>query len=475
MNKYFFVFFFFYTCLVSAAQNSIYFEIKNSIITQTGYERCTGVLGIITIILIAYTLSADRKSIPWRLVFIGLALQVGFGYFILYIEYGRVFFESMNVGITNMLSLSNQGAGFVFGNLVSNDIKVNDLNGGVLAFVHTGAMFAFSVLPTIVFFSSLTAVLYHIKVLHVLVNMLSYIMRCTMGTSGAESFSAAANIFVGQTEAPLLIKPYLAKMTNSEIMAVMTGGFSNVSGGIMGAYIGLLASHFPDIASHLMIASVMSAPASLVFAKIIFPESQAESKNTGTQFNLTNKDQDIEKVFMDQQDINILDAAARGTADGLLLALNVAAMLISFISLVACVNLIISGFGLLLFGYPNLSLEMILGVIFCPLAWLLGVPWDDAQVVGRLLGVKTVLNELIAYTNLADCLNNGTLLRSKSVIIATYALCGFANFSSIGIQVGGLSNIEPSRRADFAKIAFKAMIAGSLVTFQTAAIVGILI
>lgn len=475
MNKYFLTFFFLYSCLAGAAQNTIYFEIKNAIITQTVYERCTGVLGIIVIILIAYILSIDRKSIPWRLVFIGLCLQISFGYFILYIEYGRAFFETMNSGITNMLSLSNQGARFVFGNLVSNEIKINDLHGGVLASVHTGAMFAFSVLPTIIFFSSLTAVLYHIKVLHILVNILSCIMRSTMGTSGAESFSAAANIFVGQTEAPLLIKPYLAKMTNSEIMAVMTGGFSNVSGGIMGAYIGLLASYFPDIASHLMIASVMSAPASLVFAKIIFPESRPIFKNTAVQLNLEDEKQNAEKVLMHQQDINILDAAARGTADGLLLALNVAAMLISFISLVACVNLMISGLGSLLFEFPDLSLEMILGVIFCPLAWLLGVPWDDAQIVGRLLGIKTVLNELIAYTNLADNLNHGTLLRSKSVIIATYALCGFANFSSIGIQVGGLSNIEPSRRADFAKIAFRAMIAGSLVTFQTAAIVGILI
>ncbi|MEI6805540.1 MAG: nucleoside transporter C-terminal domain-containing protein [Myxococcaceae bacterium] len=436
-------------------------ELKEGVVTQTLAGRCTGLLGCAAMILLAVLLSSNRRAISWRLVGFGIALQFLFAYLVLKLQWGHDFFQVANDAIVKVISFSNEGARFVFGNLVSNDIPVDGVEG-FSGIVHTGALFAFSVLPTIIFFSALTAVLYHIRVLEWLVRGMSYVMRRTMRASGAESFSAAANIFVGQTEAPLLVKPFLATMTKSEIMAIMTGGFANVSGGIMAAYVAVLMGYFPDIAGHLLAASIMSAPASLVFAKIMIPE-------TGKPETL-----DSAGVIVEKQDANLLDAAARGTTDGLSLALNVGAMLIAFIALIACFNALIgavAGYA----GYPEISLQFIFSKMFAPLAWLLGVPWADAPLVGSLLGTKTVVNELVAYLQMAGDIKASSFEHGKSVIIATYALCGFANFSSIGIQVGGLSTMAPGRRADFAKLGLKAMVAGSLTSFQTAAMAGMLL
>ena len=330
------------------------------------------------------------------------------------------------------------------------------------SFAAVGAMFAFGVLPTIIFFSAMTAVLYHLNILPRLVQVMAWVMQKTMRTSGAESLSASANIFVGQTEAPLMIRPFLKEMTASELMAVMTGGFATVAGGVMAAYVGMLSGIFPDIAGHLIAASVMSAPASLVLAKMMVPETE-----TPTTMN-------ADRVKVEKQDANVLAAASRGTSEGLTLALNVGAMLIAFIAIVAMLNWMLGALGALL-GFEGLSIQLVLGWLLGPLAWMLGVPWEDANVIGSMLGTKTVVNEFVAYMELADNLKNGTIQHAKSVVIATYALCGFANFSSIGIQIGGLSAIEPSRRGDLGRLGLRAMIAATLACFQTAAIAGMLL
>lgn len=448
--------------LHAADDSKMLSELKEGLVEQTLAGRLTGLLGCAAMLLFAVLLSSNRKMISWRLVGFGIFLQFSFAYLILKLKWGHEFFDMANNGIVKILSFSNEGARFVFGNLVGNDISVDGLAGGMQGIVHTGAFFAFSVLPTIIFFSALTAVLYHIRVLEFLVRGMSWLMRRTMRASGAESFAAAINIFVGQTEAPLLVKPFLSNMTRSEIMAIMTGGFANVSGGIMAAYVAILMGYFPDIAGHLLAASIMSAPASLVFAKIMIPE--------------TSKPETLDSsgVVVEKQDSNILDAAARGTTDGLSLALSVGAMLISFIALIAFLNWALGALALSI-GYPGFTLQLVFAKAFAPLAWLLGVPWSDAPLVGSLLGTKTVVNELVAYLQMASDIKLSSFEHGKSVVIATYALCGFANFSSIGIQVGGLSAMAPGRRADFAKLGLRAMIAGSLTSFQTAAMAGMLL
>lgn len=436
-------------------------ELKQGMVNQTLAGRMTGLLGVFAMLFFAFLMSSNRRQIPWRLVAWGTGLQFLFAFMILRLQWGKGFFAMANDAIVKVLSFSNEGARFIFGNLVSNEIQVTGIKG-VDAIVNTGAMFAFSVLPSIIFFAALTAVLYHVRILEWVVRGMSFVMRRTMRTSGAESFSAAANIFIGQTEAPLLVKPFLKNMTKSEIMAVMTGGFANVSGGIMVAYVAVLMGQFPDIAGHLFAASIMAAPASLVFAKIMIPE-------LGKPETL-----DSSGIALEKQDANILDAATRGTSDGLMLALNVGAMLIAFIALISCLDWAVSAIAQS-FGYANITLQALFGIFLAPLAWLLGVPWSDAPLVGSLLGTKTVINELVAYLQMGADIQTGSFEHGKSVIIATYALCGFANFSSIGIQVGGLSTIAPNRRIDFAKMGLKAMIAGSLTTFQTAAMAGMLL
>lgn len=446
-------------------------KLKNNQVSQNWAGRARGALGCLLMVLFAYLLSTNRKAISWRTVGVGMFIQFSFAVIVLKLEAGRLLFDYANDLVMKILSFSTEGARFLFGNLVGMNIPVGLPGEGPAHMVplatngqwaNTGAFFAFNVLPTIIFFSALTAVLYHLRILEWLIRGMAKLMQRTMGTSGAESFSTAANIFIGQTEAPLLVKPFLAKMTNSEIMAIMSGGFATVAGGVLAAYVGILKGYFPDIAGHLIAASVMSAPSALIMAKIIFPETQVpETANA-------------DNIVVQRGDANVIDAAARGTGDGLMLALNVGAMLISFVALIAFLNWSISGIcGLV--GFEGVSLEVIFSWVGAPIAYLMGVPWADAPFVGSLIGTKTVINEMVAYIQLADEIKFGQLEHAKSVIIATYALCGFSNFSSIGIQIGGLSAMAPGRRSDFAKIGLRAMVAGSLACFQTATIAGILI
>jgi CNT family concentrative nucleoside transporter len=337
-----------------------------------------------------------------------------------------------------------------------------------------GAYFAFGVLPTIIFFSSLMAVLYYLGVMQLAVKATAWVMQRTMGTSGSETLSASGNIFVGQTEAPLLIRPFIKGMTESELMAVMTGGFATVAGGVMAAYVGMLQGHFSDIAGHLLSASIMSAPAALVCAKLMIPEPDPEASETYGEL----------KISLESTDVNLIDAAARGASDGLKLAMNVGAMLLAFLALIAMVNGMLGwlgsfalvGRGLAAVGVEEpLSLQLLLGKLLQPVAWLLGVPWSDAEAVGRLIGVKTVVNEFVAYLDLSAMLRSGAIEHPRSVVIAIYALCGFANFGSVAIQIGGIGGIAPERRHDVARIGMRAMIAGAIACLLTACVAGILI
>lgn len=413
---------------------------------------------------IAYALSNNRKAIPWRVVVAGVTLQVIFALIVLKTAVGRQFFFMVNDLVVALLGFAKDGARFLFGNLVDNNVPVGtpvygmqDTMGPILpgatTVANVGAFFAFSVLPTIIFFSALMAILYHFGVMQWLVRGVSWLMEKTLKTSGAETLSASSNIFVGQTEAPLIVRPYLLNMTNSELFCVMTGGFATVAGGVMAAYVGFLIAKFPTIAGHLMAASVMSAPAAIVMAKMMYPETGKPETAGGAKI-------DIPKV-----DSNALDAATRGATEGMNLAFNVAAMLIAYIALIAVGDSLV---GLL---YEGLTLKQIFGWVFSPLAWVMGVPWKDAQLVGQLLGTKTVVNEFVAYLDMSNMVDQ---LSPRSAIIATYALCGFANFSSIGIQIGGISALVPERRHDLAKIGLQAMIAGTLAAFMTATVAGML-
>lgn len=446
--------------------------LKVDSIEQSLTQRFSGLLGLFAILFFAFLISNNKKAVSWRIVAYGLALQFVLALLVLKTQIGRMVFDGANNVVIKILDFSNDGARFVFGNLVGMNVPVGIPKGNVPAhladitqsgsFAQIGAIFAFSVLPTIIFFSALTAILYYFGVLQLIIKGISRAMQFTLKTSGAESFSAAANIFVGQTEAPLLVKPFLKDMTKSEIMAIMTGGFATVSGGVLAAFVGMLVSDFPDIAGHLLAASVMSAPASLVLAKIILPETE------------TPRTMSSKEIKVNISDANVFDAASRGTSDGLMLCLNVGAMLIAFVAIISLVNWVLGGVGIF-FGIESLTLDRVFSIIFSPFAYMLGVPWEDAPIIGSLLGVKTAVNEFVAYIQLTDLLEDGAIKNSKSVIIATYALCGFANFSSIGVQIGGLSALAPSRRHDFAAIGFKAMIAGTLACMQTAAVAGILL
>jgi len=440
-------------------------ELKGGI-RQDLAGRAMGLVGMALLMAIAVALSTDRKRISWRLVGMGVLLQVAFALFVLKTTVGAWFFGRANDAITGLLAYSQAGSRFVFGNLADNKIPVgvgvlpspdNPLVVAGELFASTGSMIAFRVLPTILFFSALTSVLYHLGVLQRVVQVLAAIMQKTMGTSGAESLSASANIFVGQTEAPLLVRPYLEKMTPSELCCVMTGGMATVAGGVMAAYVGMLSSSFPDIAGHLLAASVMSAPAALVMAKIMVPETGEPETRGGAS------------VPVERTDANLIDAATRGTSEGLHLALNVAAMLIGFLALLALLNGMVGGIGGIV-GVDGLSLEKIFGTVFAPLAFVLGTPSEDIVAVGQLIGTKTVVNEFVAYLQLNTLMQTGGIVHGKSVVIAVYALCGFSNFGSIGIQIGGMAALAPSRRSDLARLGLRAMIAGSLACFQTAAI-----
>ena len=405
-------------------------------------ENYTGILGIIVLLGIAFLLSNNKTLINKNIIFWGLGLQISFAIIILKTTFGKALFFYFNILIVKLISFADAGSDFLFTSFIPE-----------VGYDQALINFAFRALPVIIFFSSLIATTYHLGVIQIIIKNIAKVMEKTMKTSGAETLSISANIFVGQTEAPILIRPYISKMTNSELMTVMVGGFSTVAGSVMALYVTWL-NNIPEIAGHLLAASVMSAPAALMVAKIIYPETKSYQIISSNSINLKS------------QDNNLVDAIGRGATDGLKLAANVAAMLIAFISLVAMINFILSLLGT--------SMQEMLGLLFKPPAWAMGIPWADAKIVGTLMGEKIVLTELIAFRDLSDYVSNNTI-SERSVIIASYALCGFANFGSIGIQLGGIGSMAPKRKNDLSKLVFKAMLGGAIASWLTASIVGILI
>ena len=405
--------------------------------------RFTGLIGIVVLLGIAYILSNNRKAIKHRIIIWGVGLQVFFAFIILKIPLVKSQFSFVDNLFKKLISFSDEGSNFLFKSFVPG-----------VGYHEAMINFAFRALPVIIFFSSLIAVTYHFGIIQFIVKWVARLMEKTMKTSGAETLSVSANIFVGQTEAPILIRPFINSMTNSELMAVMTGGFATVAGSVLALYV-LWLNAIPGIAGHMLAASIMSAPAALVMAKIIYPETE-KSDTIG----------DL-KISVKKQDANAMDAIGRGATDGLKLAANVGAMLVAFISFIAMVNFSLEYFF-------STTVEELLSVIFQPIAWSMGVPWDEAKVMGRLMGEKIVLTELIAYSNLGEIINNNEI-SERTAIIPSYALCGFANFGSIGIQLGGIGGIAPERRKDLSKLALKAMIGGALASWLTATIAGILI
>ncbi len=430
--------------------------------------RLRGLLGLGVLALCAWALSSNRKRIPWRVVIWGLVLQFVFALIILRTPAGQAVFDVANDAVLAVVGYTLEGAQFLFGDLVWNNVPVgigDPGNGGFVAegqqVARTGAFVAFNVLPTIIFFASLMTLLYHLGVMQRVVGGIAWVMQRTMGTSGAETLTVAGNIFIGQTEAPLLVKPFVDGMTRSELMTVMTGGFATVAGGVMAAYVGMLAGVFPEIAGHLMAASVMSAPAAMLVAKLMLPEEEKPVTAGKLQTNI------------EKPDVNVIEAAARGAGEGMKLALNVGGMLLAFLAMIALLNGILGWAGGL-FGAEWISLEWILGWLLAPVAWVMGVPWAEAPQVGSLMGLKTVATEFVAYLGLADVMS-GPGLSERSAAIAAYALSGFANFASIAIQIGGIGGIAPRRRRDLAQLGLRAMIGGSIAAFMTAAIAGVLI
>ena len=411
-------------------------------------ERLTGLIGILLLIGTAYGLSNNRKRISMNIVGWGLGLQIIFAFIILKTPIGRPFFTILDKIIKKLIGFSDAGSDFLFKSFVP-DI------GYHVAMVN----FAFRALPVIIFFSSLIALIYHFGIIQFIIKWIARGMQKTMKTSGAETLSISANIFVGQTEAPIIVRPFIASMTHSELMAIMTGGFATVAGSVLALYVSWLG-YIEGIAGHLLAASVMSAPAALMIAKIIYPET----KTSQTAGDL--------RISIEKQDTNAMDALGRGATDGLKLAANVGAMLIAFVSIIAMINYIL--------GFADTSMQALLGFIFKPLAWSMGVPWEEAGIIGSLMGEKIVLTELVAYGDLGNILKEQALtgkeiLSERSVVIASYALCGFANFGSIGIQLGGIGAMAPERRKDLAELAIKAMIGGALASWMTATIAGMLI
>lgn len=404
-------------------------------------DRIVSLIGLFIMLGIAYALSEKKKAIQWRTVISGVLLQVIFGLFILKTSFGRNIFDSIGRGFNAILGYTGEGAKFLFGSLATPSESL-------------GFIFATMVLPTIIFMSALMSVLYHIGIMQKVVEFVARLMMKTMKTSGAESLAAAANIFVGQTEAPLVIKPFVSKMTKSEIMCLMTGGMATVAGGVLAAYVG-----FGIDAGHLLAASVMSAPAALVCAKLMVPETE-ESVTAG-----------VVKVNLPKVSANVVDAAATGASEGMRLAVNVGAMLLAFIALIAMLNGILGGIGSLL-GFPQLSFELLMGYINAPVAWIIGVPWEDCLTVGSILGKKLVLNEFVGYL---DLVNAKGQMSERAVILSTYALCGFSNFSSIAIQIGGIGTMAPEKRGMLATYGIRSLIGGTLACYMTACIAGFLI
>ena len=407
--------------------------------------RFTGILGLLTMLSLAYIFSTNRKAIRLKTVAWGLGLQLAFAVFVLKIELGRVLFQKAGDAVNRLLSYAFAGSQFVFGDLGKQG-------------THFGFYFAFQVLPTVIFICALFAVLYYFGVMQVIIRIAAWVMTRLMGVSGAESLNVAASIFMGQTEAPQTIRPFLPDLTRSELMTVMTSGMAHVSGGIMAAYIA-----FGIEPKHLLSAVIMTAPGTLLMAKMLVPETEVPR----TAGRVVMSEEEVEK----EKKENLLGAIARGTTDGLSMALNIAAMLISFLALIALLDGLMGGIHAHAHWFP-VSLESVLGALFAPIAWVIGIPWHDCTVIGNLLGVRMVLNELVAYSMLGS---QKAMLDPRSFTIATFALCGFANFSSIGIQMGGIGALAPNKKSELAKLGLRAMLAGTMANLMSASIAGMLL
>ena len=406
--------------------------------------RFTGILGLLSMLALAFIFSTNRRAIRLKTVAWGLGLQFVFAVFVLRIDAGRIAFQKAGNAVTTLLGYAYAGSHFVFGDLAK--------PGSQLGY------FAFGVLPTVIFIAAFFAVLYHFGIMQIIIRVFAWVMTRVMGASGAESLNVAASIFMGQTEAPLTIRPFLPDLTRSELMTVMTSGMAHVSGGIMAAYIA-----FGIDPKHLLSAVIMTAPGTLLMAKMLVPET--EQAKTAGKVVMSAEEEKTEK------EENLLGAIARGTTDGLHLALNIAAMLISFLALIALTNGIMGGIHNYLRYFPH-SLEQVFGYLFWPIAWVIGIPVHDCAAVGNLLGIRMVLNELVAFSQLGD---QKALLEPRTVTIATFALCGFANLSSIGIQIGGIGALAPNKRGELARLGFRAMIAGTMANLMSASIAGMLL
>ena len=418
-----------------------------------------GLFGLAVLIGLTWLFSNNKRRVDWTLVATGIALQIGFAAVVLLVPGGRDVFDLLGQGFVRLLGFVNAGSEFIFGSLMNVETY--------------GFIFAFQVLPTIIFFAALMGVLYHLGVMQAVVRAMAWAITKVMRVSGAETTSVCASVFIGQTEAPLTVRPYIARMTESELITMMIGGMAHIAGGVLAAYVGMLGGGDPVeqayYAKHLLAASIMAAPATLVIAKILIPET-GEPLTRGTV-----------KMEIEKTTSNVIDAAAAGAGDGLRLALNIGAMLLAFIALIAMVNAPLTWLGEITgiqaaIGRP-LDLATIFGWVLAPIAWLIGVPWQDAGVVGSLNGQKVVINEFVAYLQLADIVNGrveGVTLSDQGRLIATYALCGFANFSSIAIQIGGIGGLAPERRQDLARFGLRAVLGGTIATLMTATIAGVL-
>jgi len=412
-----------------------------------------GIFGLVVLLSIAFAFSDKRRAVDWRMVGAGIGLQLLFAVLVIMVPGGRQFFEALSSIFVRVISFSLDGAAFIFGSLADP--------------ANLGFIFAFQVLPTIIFFAALMSVLYHLGIMQKVVQGMAWVMFKILRISGAESLSVAANVFVGQTEAPLVVRPYISRMTDSELLTMMIGGMATIAGGVLAAYITMLggADEVARVfyAKHLLSASIMAAPATIVIAKILKPETQ-ESLTRGEV-----------KLHVEKTAANVIEAAANGAGDGWRLALNVGAMLLAFIALIAMIDYPLSWLGEIS-GFETgtgrvLSLSTLLGFVLAPMAWVIGVPWQDAVTVGGLIGEKVVTNEFVAYAHLTEIQH---VLSPKGLLISTYALCGFANFSSIAIQIGGIGGLAPDRRSDLARFGLRAVLGGTLATMMTATIAGVL-
>lgn len=446
--------------IILESGKTLYF-IEQSVKNNSGFSFLAfvrGFVGLLFVLGFAYFLSNDRRAINWKLVGKGIALQLILAVLILKVPFVESIFDVLSKIFTKVVNMSHDGATFVFASF--GDAELNPVLMNFVTWI----------LPSVIFFSALSSLLYYWGILQKFVYAMAWVMYRAMGLSGAESVAAAGNVFLGQTEAPLLVKPYLENMTKSELLSLMVGGMATIAGGVLAAYISFLgkgdAARELYFAKHLLTASIMSAPAAIVFAKILYPEKEQVQRDLS--------------VPKDKLGGSTLEAIANGTTDGVRLAVNVGAMLIVFISLIALCNYILNLFGyftglnsIIALGgnYDNLSFEFIMGHVFAPIAWVMGVPWQDALIFGQLLGEKTILNEFVAYPHLGELQDRMT---QKSVLMATYALCGFANFASIGIQIGGIGALVPGRKAELAKFGVKALIGGTLACLSTAVLVGMI-